>query len=98
MLILQFEFVTVYHSKAPFYDSTNFCKLRAESAQTVLQYAASAEVKDGQRLADLGPGIRGGKSAYWCTFGKDEDWEEKLLEVLGSLGKKIKAVGRKPIA
>lgn len=36
-----------------------------------------------KRLADLGAGIRGGKSAYWCSFG--EAWEGKLLEALGRL-------------
>ncbi|MBL8104066.1 MAG: hypothetical protein JNJ72_00750 [Anaerolineales bacterium] len=30
-----------------------------------------------------GRGIRGGKSAYWCSFG--EAWEGRLLEVLGRL-------------
>ena len=54
-----------------------------ESGQIVLRYPASAAGNDGQRLPDLGPGIRGGKSAYWCSFG--EDWEERLLEVLERL-------------
>jgi transcription-repair coupling factor (superfamily II helicase) len=55
-----------------------------ESGQVVLRYPASGEEKDGKRLPDLGPGIRGGKSAYWCSFGKD-DWQEKLLDVLERL-------------
>ncbi|MCI0608200.1 MAG: transcription-repair coupling factor [Anaerolineae bacterium] len=58
-----------------------------ESGQIVLRYPTSSEDKDGKRLADLGPGIRGGKSAYWCSFGKDEDWEQQLLEVLSRLDK-----------
>jgi transcription-repair coupling factor (superfamily II helicase) len=41
-----------------------------ESGQIVLRYPASGEEKDGKRLADLGPGIRGGKSSYWCSFGE----------------------------
>ena len=53
-----------------------------ESGQIVLRYPASKDDRDGQRLPDLGPGIRGGKNAYWCSFGKDEDWEEKLLDTL----------------
>lgn len=53
-----------------------------ESGQIVLRYPANAEEKDGKRLADLGPGIRGGKNAYWCAFGKDEDWQNRLLDVL----------------
>jgi transcription-repair coupling factor (superfamily II helicase) len=54
-----------------------------ESGQIVLRYPASSEDRDGQRLPDLGPGIRGGKDAYWCTFG--DNWEEKLLDMLERL-------------
>lgn len=73
-------------------------KLRAEKAglsavgwengQIVLRYPASAEEKEGKRLADLGPGIRGGKSAYWCSFG--EDWESELLDALSLLVKAVR--------
>jgi transcription-repair coupling factor (superfamily II helicase) len=54
-----------------------------EAGQIVLRYPLSAQEKDGQRLADLGPGVRGGKSSYWCSFG--ENWKSKLLETLGVL-------------
>jgi len=54
-----------------------------ESGQIVLKYPASANGNESKRLADLGAGIRGGKSAYWCSFG--EKWEGRLLEVLGKL-------------
>lgn len=54
-----------------------------ESGQIVLRYPVNTEDKDGRRLADLGPGIRGGKNAYWCSFG--EEWPEKLLDTLGRL-------------
>jgi hypothetical protein len=52
----------------------------------------SSETKTGtnipnSHLPDLGPGIRGGKNAYWCTFGKDPDWQTRLLEVLEKLEK-----------
>ena len=63
-----------------------------ENGQIVLRYPplgddkrSSPEDKDGRRLPDLGPGIRGGRNAYWCAFGRDDDWEEKLLEVLERL-------------
>jgi len=59
-----------------------------ESGQIVLRYPPSDEDKIGRRLPDLGAGIRGGKNAYWCSFGKDDDWQEKLLEVLGRLNEK----------
>src|SRR5687768_12891541 len=58
-----------------------------ESGQIVLRYPPAGEEKEGQRLPDLGPGIRGGRNAYWCSFGKDEDWQEKLLDVLEKLVK-----------
>jgi transcription-repair coupling factor (superfamily II helicase) len=54
-----------------------------ESGQVVLRYPSSVEDRDGQRLPDLGPGIRGGKNAYWCSFG--DDWQQKLLDVLEGL-------------
>ena len=56
-----------------------------ESGQIVLKYPASANGAEAKRLADLGPGIRGGKSAYWCSFGTDKDWKQKLLDVLERL-------------
>jgi transcription-repair coupling factor (superfamily II helicase) len=72
-------------------------KLRAEAAglsainwengQVVLRYPAAAEDRNGSRLPDLGPGIRGGKNAYWCSFGREADWQDKLLDVLERLVK-----------
>jgi len=70
-----------------------------ESGQIVLRYppvsedtrsmaqSSSVDKDGGRRLPDLGPGIRGGRNAYWCSFGKDEDWQEKLLNVLERLEK-----------
>jgi len=54
-----------------------------ESGQIVLRYPTPTNGTELKRLADLGAGIRGGKSAYWCSFG--EEWEGKLLEVLGRI-------------
>jgi len=51
-----------------------------ESGQIVLRYPASADERAGQRLADFGPSVRGGKSSYWCSFG--EAWRVRLLETL----------------
>ena len=56
-----------------------------ESGQIVLRYPATTEGMESKRLPDLGPGIRGGKNAYWCMFGKDADWQERLLETLDRL-------------
>jgi len=58
-----------------------------ESGQIVLRYPASPEGTESKRLTDLGPVIRAGKNAYWCLFGKDTDWQERLLEVLERLRK-----------
>ena len=57
-----------------------------ESGQIVLRYPSSSEDKE-RRLPDLGPEIRGGRNAYWCSFGRDDDWQEKLLDVLERLEK-----------
>jgi transcription-repair coupling factor (superfamily II helicase) len=54
-----------------------------ESGQIVLRFPATAEEKNGKRLADLGPGIRGGRNAYWCTFG--ENWRSRLADTLAQL-------------
>jgi transcription-repair coupling factor (superfamily II helicase) len=54
-----------------------------ESGQIVMRYPTSAEDKDGRRLSDLGPGVRGGKNAYWGSFG--ENWKPRLLETLNAL-------------
>ena len=68
-------------------------KLRAEQAglasinweggQIVLRFPTMGDDKDAKRLADLGPGVRGGKASYWCSFG--ENWSARLLDVLETL-------------
>jgi transcription-repair coupling factor (superfamily II helicase) len=57
-----------------------------ESGQIVLRYPPAPEGKERKHLPDLGPGIRGGKNAYWCQFGEETDWRGRLLEVLARLG------------
>jgi transcription-repair coupling factor (superfamily II helicase) len=57
-----------------------------ESGQIVLRYPPLSDDKE-RRLPDLGPGIRGGRNAYWCAFGRDEDWQGQLLDVLERLEK-----------
>jgi transcription-repair coupling factor (superfamily II helicase) len=56
-----------------------------ESGQIVLRYPPAAEGAEPRRLPDMGPGVRGGKNAYWCMFGKDPDWQGRLLDVLERL-------------
>jgi transcription-repair coupling factor (superfamily II helicase) len=58
-----------------------------ESGQIVLRYPFPPEGMESKHLPDLGAGVRGGKNAYWCTFGKDPDWQNKLVSVLERLEK-----------
>ncbi len=70
-------------------------KLRAEAAglqsvnteagQIVLRYPVLNEGMSQRPLADLGAGVRGGKNAYWCSFLKEDDWQERLLSTLDRL-------------
>jgi transcription-repair coupling factor (superfamily II helicase) len=59
-----------------------------ESGQVVLRYPPSTNGKNDARLPDLGPGIRGGKGAYWATFPKGADWPTALLETLDYISDK----------
>jgi len=68
-------------------EAAGLVSIGMESRQIVLRYPASPEGTEPKRLSDLGPGIRGGKNAYWCLFGKDPDWQVRLLEVLERLQK-----------
>jgi transcription-repair coupling factor (superfamily II helicase) len=54
-----------------------------ESGQIVLRYPPPVEETEVKRLPDLSPAVRGGKSAYWCSFG--EEWKEKVLDTLSVL-------------
>jgi len=58
-----------------------------ETGQIVLRYPSAPNGNGENRLPDLGPEVRGGKGAYWCTFGKDADWKERLLETLELMAK-----------
>jgi transcription-repair coupling factor (superfamily II helicase) len=64
-----------------------------ESGQIVLRYPAPPEGVEPKRLPDLGKDVRGGKNAYWCTFGKEGEWQERLLETLERLEEKKTAGG-----
>jgi len=52
-----------------------------------LRYASSPEGIESDRLPDLGPGIRGGKKAYWVTYNRQDGWNKPLLDVLERLKK-----------
>jgi transcription-repair coupling factor (superfamily II helicase) len=59
-----------------------------ESGQVVLRFPPAPELRDERRLEDLGPEIRGGRGAYWCTFGKGTDWMLRLLETLDQIAER----------
>jgi transcription-repair coupling factor (superfamily II helicase) len=69
-------------------EKAGLASISAENGQIVLRYPVPTETDEKKkRLSDLGPDVRGGKNAYWCTFGKDPDWRERLLEMLDRLKK-----------
>jgi len=70
-------------------DSAGLLSVNAESGQIALRYPTLTENMGQRMLSDLGPGIRGGKNAYWCTFLKDPDWQERLMEVLDRLNRRV---------
>jgi len=63
-------------------EKAGLASIGMETGQIVLRYPSAANGNEEKRLHDLGPDIRGGKGAYWCTFGKEKDWMERLLETL----------------
>lgn len=59
--------------------------IATENGQIVLRYPLSGNGSDAPRLPDLGPGVRGGKAAYWCAFAREPDWQDRLLQILETL-------------
>jgi transcription-repair coupling factor (superfamily II helicase) len=59
-----------------------------ENGQILLRYPLPQEGQPTPRLPDLGPAVRGGRNAYWLTFGRDTpvghlpDWPARLLVIL----------------
>jgi transcription-repair coupling factor (superfamily II helicase) len=77
-------------------DSAGLLSVNAESGQIALRYPALTENMSQRMLSDpsflgtsLGSRVRGGKNAYWCTFLKDPDWQERLMEVLDRLNRRV---------
>ncbi|MFN2217204.1 MAG: transcription-repair coupling factor, partial [Anaerolineae bacterium] len=69
-------------------EEIGLASISSENGQILLRYPSPSEGDSAPRLPDLGPAVRGGKNAYWLTFGRDTplghipDWPERLLEVL----------------
>jgi transcription-repair coupling factor (superfamily II helicase) len=66
-------------------EAAGLTSIGMETGQIVLRYPAPPEGTPIKSLRDLGPKVRGGKNAYWCNFGREADWQEKLLETLSLL-------------
>lgn len=63
-------------------EKIGLASISLENGQIVLRFPATPEGEPAPRLRDLGPAARGGKNAYWLTFGRDPDWPERLLDML----------------
>ncbi len=70
-------------------DFAGLVSVGVENGQIVLRYPSLTENMTKRMLSDLGVGVRGGKNAYWCNFLKDVDWQERLLELLDRLNKRV---------
>src|SRR5512142_3312346 len=69
-------------------ESIGLASIGWESGQVVLRFPSTPEIRDERRLDDLSPDIRGGRGAYWATFGKDGDWRQRLLDTLDLIAEK----------
>ena len=75
-------------------DQVGIQSVSLESGQIVLRYPVLNANMSQRMMPDLGPGVRGGKNAYWCNFVKEENWQERLLDVLERLmGRVITVAG-----
>ena len=63
-------------------EKAGLASIGIETGQIVLRYPSAPNGGEEKRLRDLTPDVRGGKGAYWCTFGKEDNWKERLLETL----------------
>jgi len=69
-------------------EKIGLASISMENGQILLRYPTIPEESSPRHLQDLGPAIRGGKNAYWLTFGREPDWTARLLDVLDQLGRK----------
>ena len=53
-----------------------------ENGQIILRFPQPPEGAVPRHMPDLGPETRGGKYAYWLTFGRELDWPARLIAVL----------------
>ncbi len=73
-------------------DAAGLASVSVENGQIVLRYPALNENMAQRSLSDVSfssARVRGGKNAYWCTFLKEPDWQERLLDVLERLTRRV---------
>jgi len=63
-------------------EEIGLASISMENGQILLRYPTPQSDRPAPRLSDLGPAVRGGKNAYWLTFGREPDWPARLLEML----------------
>ena len=63
----------------------NLASIGVEAGQIVLRFPSAGNKKTAKRFHDLDADVRGGKNSYWCTFGRNPNWQERLLSVLDTL-------------
>jgi transcription-repair coupling factor (superfamily II helicase) len=66
-------------------EAAGLASVSMENGQIVLRYPPPPEGIKTRNLPDLAPDVRAGKNAYWCQFGRNEDWQSRLLETLAGL-------------
>jgi transcription-repair coupling factor (superfamily II helicase) len=66
-------------------EEIGLASISMENGQIVLRFPSMNNGESAPRLRDLGPAVRGGKQAYWLTFGREPDWPERLHQVLEQL-------------
>jgi len=75
-------------------EEIGLASISMENGQILLRYPPPQEGQPAPRLPDLGPGIRGGKNAYWLTFGREPDWPARLLTILEQIRTLQPSIGR----
>lgn len=63
-------------------EKADLASISAEGGQFILRYSDGTVPGD---LPDPGPGVRIGKTALWMPYNDQEDWSERLIEVLHRL-------------
>jgi transcription-repair coupling factor (superfamily II helicase) len=63
-------------------EEIGLASISMEGGQIILRYPLPQDGVPAPRLPDLGPDVRGGKNAYWLTFGRKPNWPALLLDIL----------------